>query len=129
MAADTPDSISFVPSRVDGLDAVSLITVEPIRITFVCRTSPRVFLFADFGHPVGSFFSRVVDRMMFRRPWRIIGERDWFHPPPDRFFRFYTDPQITVYMPTDDVREYGPSVFCRVQWVWRAGRFDTWDLG
>ncbi len=123
------EPLSFVPSRVDGLDDVSLVTIHPDRIVFDLCESQRVFMFRDFGQSVGSFFERIGDLLRFRRPWRIVGERDWFHPPPDRFFRFYTQPQITVYMPDDDVREYGPSVFCRVQCIWRSGRVDTFDLG
>ena len=121
--------LSFVPSRVDGLDDVSLVTIHPDRIVFDLNESQRVFMFRDFGRSAGSTFDRIKDALWFRQPWRIVGERDWFHAPPDRFFRFYTDPQITVYMPADDVREYGPSVFCRVQQIWRSGRADTFDLG
>ncbi len=121
--------LSFVPSRVDGLDDVSIVTIHPDRIVFDLDGSQRVFMFRDFGRSVGSAFDRIMDFLRFRHAWRIVGERDWFHAPADRFFRFYTDPHITVYMPDDDVREYGPSVFCRVQQIWRSGRVDTFDLG
>ena len=121
--------LSFAPSRVDGLDDVSLVTIHSDRIVFDLNETQCVFMFRDFGRSVGSVFDRIKDFLCFRHPWRIVGERDWFHAPPDRFFRFYTDPQITVYMPDDDVREYGSSVFCRVQQIWRSGRVDTFDLG
>ena len=123
------ESRSFVPSRVDGLYDVNGVTIHPDRIVFDLPDSARTFLFRNLGHSVGSAIERFADIVRFRRPWRIVGERDWFHPPPDRFFRFHTDPQITVYMPDDDVREYGPSVFCRIQQIWRSGRVDTFDLG
>ena len=124
------DSFSFVPSRVDGLDAVSRVVVERTRITFVTVDSSRSFSFPDIASPPGTWFSRLVRRITFRRPWpSMVGERDWFHTPCNRFFRFFTEPQITVYMPRDDAQEYGSSCFCRIQYVMLAGGYSTWDLG
>ena len=123
------DSLAFIPSRVDGLADVTLVTVRPDRIVFTCGDSTHDFPYRTIGRPADSLSSRIIDRIRFRPLWRIIGERDWFHAPPDRFFRFYTKPQITVYMPDDDVREYAPSIFCRVQQVWRSSHADTFDLG
>lgn len=59
----------------------------------------------------------------------IVGERDWFHPPQDRYFRFYTSPPMTVYMPSDETVGYEESVFFRVQTVIRCGGYETFDLG
>jgi hypothetical protein len=42
------------------------------------------------------------------------GDRDWFHGPPDRFFRFFTTPPITVYIPDESGVEYGHTVFRRL---------------
>ena len=58
-----------------------------------------------------------------------VADKDWFHEPPDRFFSFYTSPRIKVFMPTDEVEDYGPSYFCRIQGVMRAGGFSAYDLG
>jgi hypothetical protein len=59
-----------------------------------------------------------------------VADRDWFHPPAGRFFRFYTTPAVTVYMP-DEPREleYGETMFVRVQNVIWLGGFTTRDLG
>lgn len=59
-----------------------------------------------------------------------VGDRDWFHPPSRRFFRFFTDPPITIYMP-DEPREtnYGDTLVRRVQDVMSLGGFTTFDLG
>jgi hypothetical protein len=58
-----------------------------------------------------------------------VADRDWCRPPAGRFFRFYTKPAITVFMP-DEPRElrYGETVFRRVQNVLRLGGFSTFDL-
>jgi hypothetical protein len=59
-----------------------------------------------------------------------VADRDWFHPPSGRFFRFYTKPVIAVYMP-DEPRElsYDQTTFCRIQNVIALGGFCTFDLG
>jgi hypothetical protein len=67
---------------------------------------------------------------MIRRPWpRIIGARDWFHQPPERFIRFYTQPPITVYMLKDDAEDYAPSCCYRIHEVLLAGGYATRDSG
>ncbi len=127
---DDPDSIWLVPSRVDGLDGVSRVIIEHTQITFVTGESSRSFSFSAIRRPQGTWFFRVIRRVAFRRPWPpMIGERDCFHPPPNRFFRFFTEPQITVYMPLDDVQDYTHSCFYRIQQVIRSGGYATWDLG
>jgi hypothetical protein len=128
--ADFPDSITFVPSRVDGLDAVSRVKIRPSQIEFEMPDSRRVFAFKSISRPQESWLSSFLKRLTFRRPYpRVIADRDWFHAPPDRFFRFYTTPPITVYMPADDVHEHAQSHFGRIQQVIRSGRFATFDMG
>jgi hypothetical protein len=64
------------------------------------------------------------------RGWPSIADRDWFHPPTGRFFRFFTKPPITIYMP-DEPREtaYEKTMFRLVQNVIGLGGFGTFDLG
>jgi hypothetical protein len=50
-------------------------------------------------------------------------------PPAGRFFRFYTDPNVTVCMPADEPAGLGGSCFGRVQEVMRVGGFHTFNLG
>jgi hypothetical protein len=51
----------------------------------------------------------------FRRPrWLPVGDRDWFHAPADRFFRFFTEPPLTVYMPLDEPSSRADSNFGRI---------------
>jgi hypothetical protein len=59
----------------------------------------------------------------------MVAERDWFHPPPDRFFLWYTDPPLRTCMPEDEPAEYAASYFSRIQGVLRSGGYATGDLG
>jgi len=65
------------------------------------------------------------------RPKRLpkVGERDWFHPPSERYFRFFTNPRITLYMPDEPRKAYAGTLFHRVEDRLREGGFGTWDLG
>jgi hypothetical protein len=125
-----PDSITFIPSRVDGLEAVSRVTIRLSQIEFETPDSRHVFAFKAISRPQESWLASLVKRMTFRRPYpHTIAERDWFHAPPDRFFRFYTTPPITVYMPTDEAEDFGRGCFHRIQNVIRSGGLTTLDLG
>src|SRR5262249_7364910 len=69
-------------------------------------------------------------RRGWRRRWLPVGERDWFHPPSERFFRFYTEPPVVVYLPDEDPSLDGcSSLFGRIRGLIRVGGFQTWDLG
>jgi hypothetical protein len=130
MAAIIPDSIRFVPSRVVGLSEVMDVSVFPDRIQFHGTSSDRTFNFATIGHRQEPTLISLLKRMAFRSPFpKMVADRDWFHDPPNRFFAFYTEPRITVYMPADDDSDYATSRFFRIQQVIRSGGFETFDLG
>jgi hypothetical protein len=61
--------------------------------------------------------------------WLPVADRDFFHAPPDRFFRFYTTPPLIVYMPVGDSYFPQATCFAAVKQVLGAGGFDTVDLG
>jgi hypothetical protein len=89
------------------------------------------FLFADVARwPRPAWLRRRLARLGWRPRWLPVGQRDWFHPPSERSFRFYTRPPIVVYM-ADEPRDtgYGSTLFRRVQDVMLEGGFNTWDLG
>ncbi len=52
-----------------------------------------------------------------------IGERDRFQPRP--YFRFYSDPPLTIYMP----EESADATFAAVRSTIHAGAYRTFDLG
>jgi hypothetical protein len=124
-------SLRLVSSRVDGLPDVTEVVVYPDRLELLSAGEWVIHRFADIAswrQPAPLW--RWLFRMGWRQRWLPVGERDWFHPPSERFFRFYTRPPIVVFMP-DEPREtnYGDTLFFRVQEVMREGGFTTWDLG
>jgi hypothetical protein len=122
--------LSFVPSKVDGLADVSTVTIYPDRIELQTAAELHAVHFASIARRQESLVSSIAKRCFFRRPYpKMVADRDWFHAPPNRFFTFYTNPSITVFMPADEVRDYGTSCFVRIQEVIRSGGFATFDLG
>jgi hypothetical protein len=131
--AKTPEiSMRFVPSPVEGLPVVTAATLFTDRLELLTEGKWVIIRFLDIAcwYRCGWFF-RPLARLGFGvcgRP--SVADRDWFHPPPGRFFRFYTEPPITIYMP-DEPREtsYGETMFRRVQDEMAEGGFGTVDLG
>ena len=123
--------LRFVPSRVEGLPAVTEAMVLPDQLELCSEGKWVCFRFAemaDWPRPV--WLWRLLVRCGWQRRLVPVGERDWFHPPLGRFFRFFTSPCIIVYLP-DEAREteYGGTWFRRVQDVMLRGGYTTWDLG
>ena len=127
-------ALRFVPSRVEGLPDVDEVAVHPDRLELRSAGRMVTVRFADIVEwPRPVLLSRWRARFGLRPlgggRW-IVGERDWFHPPSERFFRFATRPPLVVVLP-DEPREtdYGRTLFRRVQEVMLRGGFATWDLG
>jgi hypothetical protein len=126
----TEGSLRFVPSRVEGLPAVTEIAVFPDRLEVLSAGQWVVFHFADIARwPRPKSLRRYLCRIGWRPSWLPVGERDWFHWPAERFFRFYTTPPLVICMPVDEPQDYGKSYFSRLQEVIRSGGFHTGDLG
>jgi hypothetical protein len=123
--------LRFVPSRVEGLADVTEVTVYPDRPEMVSESRRVAVRLADIATwPRPSFLWRRLARLGWRPRCLPVGERDWFHPPSERFFRFYTQPRIVVYMPDEPAETgYSGTLFRRVQDVLLEGGFNTWDLG
>jgi hypothetical protein len=124
-------SLRFVPSRVDGLPGVTEVVVYPDRLELLSAGCWVTFLFADIASwPRPAWLWRRLARLGWRPRWLPVGECDWFHPPSERFFRFYTRPPIVVYMAEESTEtDYGNTLFWRVQELMLVGRFNTWHLG
>src|SRR5262249_20880797 len=119
-------------SAVEGLPAVTEVAVYPDRLELLSAGKWVVVRFRDIARwYAGGWLYRPLVRLGFRVRGRpSVADRDWFHPPAGRFFRFYTKPEITVYMP-DEPHELGytGTMFRRVQNVIGLGGFSTYDLG
>ena len=127
-----PDaSLRFVPSRIEGADSVDEVAVFPDRLELVRRSGTSVVGFADIARWPSP---RAVWKLAFAcglKPRSMqVADRDWFHRPPDRFFRFYTDPPLVIFMPNDELPgPYAETWFVRIREMIHSGGFHTFDLG
>jgi hypothetical protein len=109
---------------VDGLPSVTEVAVfRPDRVLSEGTTvTIRFDDIAEWPHP------RWLWRL--RRPPFCPSETGiGFTTPPDRFFRFFTTPPVTVYMPNESGLKYDHTCFRRLQDVIAEGGFITHDLG
>lgn len=123
--------VRFVPSHVDGLPDIADVTFFRDRLEFMSAGRTLVFSFASMARwPRPAWLWRRLFHLGVRPRSLLVGERDWFHAPPERFFAFYTIPRIVVYMPAYEITQgYVETYFYRAQAVMRAGGFSTYDLG
>jgi hypothetical protein len=123
--------IRFVPSRVEGLSEVSEAAIYPDRLELLSAGRWVAFRFFDIAKwPRPTWLWRFLSRYGWRPRWLPVADRDWFHPPRDRFFAFYTRPSVIVFMADEDPElGYGETLFRRIQDVMLAGGFHSFDLG
>src|SRR6266581_2368139 len=118
MATAADDGLRFAPSAVEGLPSVSEVVVFPDRLELLSQEKRTVIHFLDIArwHRHGWLY-----RPLARLGWGVRGrpsvaDRDWFHPPSRRFFRFFTGPPVTIYLPDEPAdTSYGHTMFRRVQ--------------
>jgi hypothetical protein len=124
--------LRFIPSNVEGLPSVTEVAVFPDRLELFSEDKWVVIRFLDIARWYRhGWLYRPLARLGCGVHGRPFGaDRDWFHPPSGRFFRFFTAPPVTVYMPDEPPAiKYGQTMFRRVQDVMAAGGFVTFDLG
>jgi hypothetical protein len=120
----------FVPSRVEGLPDVREVVVFADRLELATHSKQSRIWLAQIAHwPQPRWLWRWLFRARIRPRWLPVADRDWFHAPSDRFFKFYTDPPLQIFMPVDEHLENGKSHFMRIQEVLMSGGFHTFDLG
>lgn len=123
------ESVRFRPSRADGLPDVREVAIFPDRLEVNSQGRWLTIRFADIGRRQEPLLVSLLKWLSFRRPYlRMVGERDYFHVPRDRFFRWYTDPPLTTYMPDDEDPDYRRSLFPIIHCVMAKGGFHTFDL-
>jgi hypothetical protein len=114
------------------MPVVTAAVVFPDRLELLSNENWVVIPFLDIArwHRFGWLYRRLARLGLGVRGRPSVADRDWFHAPPRRFFRFFTEPLITVYMPDESAEtSYGQTIFRRVQDVIAAGGFNTFDLG
>ena len=123
--------LRFVPSNVEGLPYVTEVAVFPDRLELLSAGQWVVIRFLDIARWYRrGWLYRPLARLGWISGYPSVGDRDWFHPPSGRFFRFFTEPPVTVYMPDEPAEtSYSQTIFRRVQDVMGPGGFGTNDLG
>src|SRR2546423_1721833 len=122
--------LRFVPSRITGLPGVTEVVVRSDRQELFSNGSWVTFKLTEIAQgPWPARVWRLLSRVGRHPAWLPVADRDWFHPPADRYFTFYTNPPVTVYMPVDDPTDWQASTFWRLQTVLWSGGFHTSDLG
>src|SRR5437867_76829 len=103
MAAAAEASLRFVPSAVDGLPSVTEVAVFPDRLELLSEGKWVLIRFLDIArwNRCGWFYRPLARLGWGVRAWPSVGDRDWFHPPSARFFRFFAEPAVTVYLPDE----------------------------
>jgi hypothetical protein len=121
----------IVPSRVDGSAEVLEAFVYPDRLKLIGKSQCSIIKFADIARwPWPKWFWRAMFAFGVRPRWLPVADRDWFHAPRDRFYRFYTSPALTLYMPVDETADdYARTHFVQIRQVIHTAGFHTNDLG
>jgi hypothetical protein len=127
---EEPGTVRFRPSRAEGLPDVREVVVRPDRLEVNTSGLWVTFPFRRIGRRQETRAMSFVKRLLGRHPWRVmVGERDWFHRPPERFFLWYTEPPLRTCMPLDEPADYAASYFARIEDVVLSGGYATFDLG
>jgi hypothetical protein len=127
----TDACLGFVPSGVEGLANVSEVTIYPDRLELIVSGGCSVIPFAKIARwPKPKWLWQLLSHTGFWHQLLPVADRDWFHPPADRYFRFYTDPPLKICMPVDEIAdEYVSTYFVHTRLIVNSGGFQTNDLG
>jgi hypothetical protein len=127
---EDPGVVRFRPSRAEGLPDVREVVVYPDRLEVNTAGRWLTFPFPQIGRRQESRLASFLKRLVGKHPYPVmVADRDWFHPPRDRFFLWYTDPPLRTCMPEDEPADYAAGYFSRIQVVLRSGGYATFDLG
>ncbi len=123
--------IRFIPSRIEGASPVDEVAIFPDQLELHRAEERTIVRFVDIARwPSPHLFWKLAFSLGLKPHWLPIADRDWFHLPAERFFRFYTDPPLVVFMPQDErPGPYVDTYFFRIQRTMGAGGFHTFDLG
>jgi len=123
------NTVRFCPSHVEGLEGVGEVAIHVDRLEVNVDGQWRSFRFADIGRRQESALASYLRRLCGGKALpRLVGERDWCRPPRERFFRWYTDPPLTMFMPEDEGEAYSSGYFPLIHAVLQTGAFSTIDL-
>ena len=122
--------VSFAPSRVDGLENVKKVIVYRYKIKLETPEKTFVYRFGRIATwPDPAWLNQIRALLGTPPKWLPVADRDSFHAPPDRFFRFYTKPPIKIFMPINDKNNLEESTYWKVREILWQGGYNSSDLG
>ena len=130
VSVESVTSIAFVPSHIEGVEKAEHVTVFPDRLEISTEGGLLSYRFSDISQPQEARWWSAFKRLFGVAPWNeIVADRNWFKNPKDRYFKFFTEPQIKVCMPEDELENHQKSYFWRIQLVMGSGGYGSYDLG
>jgi hypothetical protein len=122
------ECINFVPSKVEGLCSVESVSIYPDKVEIVTQTEVINYNFQSLVQRYCSeWFWRFKHKIGFRsNPY--IGEKYFECPPQNRFFLFYTEPQIKVFMPADEPENWIKASYGKSQFMMHRGGYALMDM-
>ena len=124
------EHLQFAPSKVDGFPNVTEVIIHPEYLKILSDNQWSTFHFDDIAqYPRPKWIWRCLKRTGLYSSQPFVGEREWFNAPAERFVRFYTKPEITIFMPVNEPEKYFDSYYWRAQIIILKGDFHTCDLG
>ena len=122
--------VSFTPSRVDGLENVIVVSVYRYKIKLKTKNKTFVYKFGRIAIWPSPIWLNQIKALLGTPPkWLPVADRDSFHAPQDRYFQFFTQPPIKIFMPLDDPEEVQSSTYWRVREILWQGGYNSYDLG
>ena len=125
----TASLLTVIPSKVEGIDHIHKIIVHPDQLEIYRSEGTLRINFAQIARPQGSVFYRFMQRAIGKTLPSLVADRNFFARPNERWFAFYTEPELRIFMPNDESIEYPSSYFFRIQQAIRSGGYDTYDCG
>jgi hypothetical protein len=109
---------------------VTEVAVHSDRLEFLSNggwLSIQLFDIAEWPRP--RWLWRSLGLLGLRPRSLMVGEREFCRPASERYFRFFTRPPLTIYMPDEpEGTSYGNMLFRRIQDELSLGGFHTFDL-
>ena len=124
------ENVRFIPNYTVGWPDVSEIVIHPDRVEFKTSGVWKISTFEDLAQwPRPRWLWNLLRRFGKRPAFLPVAERDWFQAEGEKYFTFYTEPPLTIYLPAEEGMGYRQSLFGRVKVLIQRGGYDSWDLG
>jgi hypothetical protein len=122
------EGLRVVPTRAEGLPAVTEVVFYPDRMMVCSAGQWRVIPFAPLARwPRPVWFRKALAWFGVQPLWRTVADRNWLDTETESLFEFYSNPPFRLWLAYDD--DYVASPYFQVQQFLRQAGFDTFDMG